>query len=73
MSKISLRPYQKKAIADVYDWFDKNNTGHVCLVLPGGSGKSIVIAELVRDAIQNWPDTRVLMLVSRKELILVIC
>lgn len=66
---MKLRPYQQESITLIYDWFKSHDTGHVVLCLPGGSGKSVVIAELVRDAIQKWPQTRVLMLVSRKELI----
>lgn len=40
------------------------------LNMPGGSGKSVVIASLAKDALQNWPGTRILMLVHSKELIL---
>jgi len=54
----------------LYAWFEKNTTGHPVLNMPGGSGKSVVIASLAKDALQNWPDTRILMLVHSKELIL---
>jgi DNA repair protein RadD len=37
--------------------------------MPGGSGKSVVIGAIARDALQNWPETRVLMAVHSKELI----
>jgi DNA repair protein RadD len=40
-----------------------------CLVLPTGSGKSHIVAALCKDALQNWPETRVLMLTHVKELI----
>ena len=63
-----LRTYQKKAIQDLYAWFEHHD-GHPCLVLPTGSGKSHIIAELCRDAIQSWPETRILMLTHVKELI----
>jgi DNA repair protein RadD len=53
----------------LYAWFDKNPTGHPVLNMPGGSGKSVVIASLAKDALQNWPETRILMLVHSKELI----
>ena len=39
------------------------------MVLPTGAGKSVIIAEIVRDALQNWPETRVLMLCHQKELL----
>jgi DNA repair protein RadD len=70
MALISLRDYQSRALSMLYEWFGKNAIGHPVLNMPGGSGKSVVIASLVKDALQNWPDTRILMLVHSKELIL---
>lgn len=63
-----LRNYQQRTIDQLYEWL-ANNTGNPCLVLPTGAGKSHVIAALCKDAIQNWPDTMILMLTSQKELI----
>lgn len=64
-----LRPYQERAIEQLYAWFRSGNPGHPCLVLSTGAGKSVIIAALCRDALQNWPETRVLMLTHVKELI----
>jgi DNA repair protein RadD len=66
---MNLRDYQQKAIDLLYEWFNKNHTGNPCLVMPTGSGKSHVIAALCQDAIQNWPDTTILMLTHVQELI----
>jgi len=66
---MQLRPYQTKAINMLYDWFNNNQTGNPVLNMPGGSGKSVVIAAIVKDAIKSWPSTSVLMLVHSKELI----
>ena len=63
-----LREYQQRAIDQLYGWFQKHD-GNPCLVLPTGSGKSHIVAALCKDAIQNWPDTRILMLTHVKELI----
>jgi DNA repair protein RadD len=63
-----LRPYQQRTITMLYDWL-RDNDGNPCLVLPTGAGKSHIIAELCRDAIQSWPDTRIVMLTHQKELI----
>lgn len=63
-----LRDYQQKSIDMLYKWLS-NNKGHPCLVLPTGAGKSHIVAALCKDAVQNWPDTRVLMLTHVKELI----
>ena len=64
-----LRDYQQRAIDQLYQWFRNGNEGNPCLVLPTGSGKSHIVAALCKDALQNWPETRVLMLTHVKELI----
>lgn len=64
-----LRQYQQRAIDYLYAWFEQGSDGNPCLVLPTGSGKSWIIGALCKDAIQNWPETRVLMLTHVKELI----
>ena len=64
-----LRDYQQRTIDQLYAWFEAGNQGNPCLVLPTGSGKSHIVAALCKDAIQNWPETRVLMLTYVKELI----
>jgi DNA repair protein RadD len=64
-----LRDYQTRTIDQLYQWFEAGNTGNPCLVLPTGSGKSHIIAALCKDALQSWPETRILMLTHVKELI----
>ena len=64
-----MREYQQRAIDQLYAWFEAGNQGNPCLVLPTGSGKSHIVAALCKDALQNWPETRVLMLTHVKELI----
>jgi DNA repair protein RadD len=64
-----LRDYQQRTIDQLYAWFDAGGIGNPCLVLPTGSGKSHIVAALCKDALQNWPETRVLMLTHVKELI----
>lgn len=64
-----LRDYQLKAINKLYEWFESNSSGNPCLVLPTGSGKSHIVAYLCKDALQKWPQTRVLMLTHQQELI----
>jgi DNA repair protein RadD len=46
-----------------------NNTGHPCLVIPCGGGKTVIIAEMVRQTMQAWPSARVLLLAHVSELI----
>jgi len=64
-----LREYQQRTIDQLYAWFESGNTGNPCLVLPTGSGKSHIIAALCKNALQTWPETRILMLTHVKELI----
>lgn len=64
-----LRDYQQRSIDMLYQWFRNHPVGNPCLVLPTGSGKSWIVAALCKDAITNWPETRVLMLTHQKELI----
>jgi hypothetical protein len=64
-----LREYQQRTITELYAWFEAGNEGNPCLVLPTGSGKSHIIAALCKDALQSWPETRILMLTHVKELI----
>lgn len=64
-----LRDYQRRAIDQLYAWFEAGNQGNPCLVLPTGAGKSHIVAALCKEALQQWPETRVLMLTHVKELI----
>ena len=64
-----LRDYQQRSIDQLYDWFSAGHSGNPCLVLPTGAGKSHIVAALCKDALQNWPETTVLMLTHVKELI----
>ena len=64
-----LREYQQRAIDQLYYWFEATSSGNPCLVLPTGAGKSHIVAALCKDAVQKWPETRILMLTHQKELI----
>lgn len=65
---LTLRDYQQAAIGGLYQWLTDND-GNPLVVLPTGAGKSLVMAELVRDACTAWPGTRVLILAHVKELL----
>lgn len=62
----SLRPYQEKAIADLYKLIDKGHS-KLLFVAPTGSGKTIVLSRLIVDAIAQ--QKRCLLLVHRDVLI----
>jgi len=65
---IELRPYQRASIDALYTYFGKSD-GNPLLVLPTGAGKSLVLAAFIRQAIEQYPGTNVIVLTHVKELI----
>ncbi len=66
--KLQLRAYQRQAIDALYRYFEQN-TGHPLVILPTASGKSLVMASFIQEAIQFYPDTRILVVTHVRELI----
>lgn len=64
---MDLRWYQKQAVAAVWDYLGTTQEGSPCVVLPTGSGKTFVIAELCRQVVE-WGG-RALILAHVKELL----
>ena len=64
---MQLRPYQEEAVHAVYDHL-QNREDNPCVVLPTGSGKSIVIAQICSDTVLRWGG-RLLILAHVKELL----
>ena len=64
---MELRPYQREAVDAVWDHIANSDT-NPAVVLPTGAGKTHVIAELCRNAVQNWGG-RVIVLAHVKELL----
>lgn len=65
---MELRPYQTEAIEALYTYFS-SSTGNPLVVMPTGTGKSVVIAGFVREAVTAYSGTRILVLTHVKELI----
>lgn len=65
---MKLRPYQTDGVSALVQYFIDGNTGNPIAVYPTASGKSVIIAELVK-YIMSYPNQKVLMLTHRKELI----
>lgn len=65
---MKLRTYQSEAIQSIYDWFaaDKNAP---LIVTPTGSGKSVILAEFIRQACTQYHDTQILVVTHVKELV----
>lgn len=65
---ITLRPYQNDAIAAVKSYWERGG-GNPLVEMATGTGKSMVIAELTRSLMEEYPMMRVLMLVHVRELV----
>ena len=65
---ITLRPYQQEAIDSTLRYFEEND-GNPLIVLPTGTGKSVVIAEFCKRVLAQWPDTKILVITHVRELI----
>lgn len=65
---LELREYQRAAIDALYAyWGDGGGNG--LLVLPTGSGKALVIAKLIEELLQQYPDMRIVNLTHSKTLV----
>lgn len=65
---IQLRPYQRASIDAVWQ-FLANRDGNPAVVIPTGGGKSPTMAGLIREALQNWPGTRIAVVAHVRELV----
>lgn len=68
MNEIVPHSYQETAVASIFDYF-RHASGNLLVAMPGGTGKSVVIATFIKRALQSWPSTRVICLTHIKELI----
>lgn len=65
---MALRPYQRAAIDAIYKYFSRKS-GHPVVVIPTAGGKSLVMAAFIREALEQWPDQRILIITHVRELI----
>ena len=65
---MQLRPYQAEAI-DALDHHWRTRDDNPLVVLPTGAGKTIVLAELIRRYLTDYPGTRICVLVHVRELV----
>ena len=61
-------PHQHAAINSGYQWLITNPDNGL-VVAPVGAGKSLIIAEIAKRVYQDYPNTRILILVHVKELV----
>jgi DNA repair protein RadD len=64
-----LRPYQEPIAERVFEYMRKNEDNHPLVGMPTGSGKTVVLADIILKAIQRWPSTKVLVLSHVREIL----
>lgn len=57
----TLYEYQAEAVESIFDYFHENE-GHPLVVIPTGGGKSLTIAEFIKQANEFFPPTRFIVL-----------
>lgn len=65
---LTPRPYQRASVDAIYDYFARAS-GNPLIVMPTGSGKSLVQALFQHEVLQKWPGQRILLLSHVKELL----
>ncbi len=65
---MQLRPYQREGLDALYKYWSGGG-GHGLIVLPTGAGKSLVIATLVRELLEQWPSLRIGIVTHVRELV----
>ncbi|HEY8358663.1 MAG TPA: DEAD/DEAH box helicase family protein [Ramlibacter sp.] len=65
---LSLRPYQRESLNSLYHYWS-NGGGNGLLVLPTGAGKSLVLASLVKELLEQFPMFRIAVVTHSRELI----
>jgi DNA repair protein RadD len=60
--------FQSQAVQSLFEYFTVNS-GNPLIAMPTGTGKSVVIAEFLKQVYTAYPHTRVMMLTHVKELI----
>ena len=63
-----LRPYQKESV-DLTFRYLTTKKGNPLIGLPTGSGKSLVIANIIKQVRQRWPETNILVLSHVREIL----
>jgi len=64
------RPYQVRALDELWTWFDTEFKGNPIVEACVGAGKSPMIALMCQRALREFPQTRILVLTHQTELLL---
>lgn len=63
------RDYQLYGVSAIFNFFKKKPTGNPLVLMPTGTGKSIIITRFLQTVYRNWPGQKIVMCTHVKELI----
>ena len=63
------RPYQSKVVEDLWSYFNTHPEGNPVVEACVGAGKSMMVAMIAQRAMQEYPGTRIVVIVPSKELL----
>lgn len=63
------REYQTEAKNRLFDYLANNERRHPLIALPTGSGKSLVMADIIKHIRDNWKDVNILVISHVKEIL----
>lgn len=66
---VQLRDYQIEAVDSIFKYYNDGHKGNPIIVAATGSGKSLIIAELIRKLTQEYGGQRIVMATHVEELI----
>lgn len=66
---MQLRYYQRECIDGIYDWYNQGNMENPLNVLATGTGKSVIIGQFIKEAIDSSPNVRIACAIDTKELV----
>ena len=64
-----LRPYQEPIADKVFTFLRNNKDKHPLIAVPTGGGKTVILAEVISQAINKWPNTKILVLSHVREIL----
>lgn len=66
---LTPRPYQSRVVEDLWAYFHKHPEGNPVVEACVGAGKSMMVAMIAQRAMQEFPGTRIVVIVPSKELL----
>lgn len=69
MTIVQDRDYQTFGVDSIFTYFKEHKVGNPIVVMPTGTGKSIIIARFLQRVFSSWPNQKIMMVTHVKELI----